>query len=159
MKKLNPNLALIAFLFVGGYFAFGNDILKALGVKKSAEKKQSEDSLNKQEVKYNFWAGIAAMKIAVGSKKTIKLLTASDANILAKRIYNAWGVFNDNEEALYAVFRELRYQSQVASLVDAYRSLYKLDLLGALKSKLNDKELAEVIHIISIKPTGIENIK
>ena len=162
MNKINPNLVLIALLGVGGYFAF-NKILEAFGIKDTAAEeaaaKAAAKALKEQESKYNFWSGIAAVKIAVGSKQTIKLLTAKDANILAKRIYNSFGTFNDDEEALFAVFRELRYQSQVASLVDAYRSLYKLDLLNTLKAKLSDAELSEVIYIITTIPTGIEKAK
>ena len=158
MNKINPNLVLIALLGVGGYFAF-NKILIALGVKDSKAEEEAKKALKEQESKYNFWSGIASVKIAVGSKKTIKLLTASDALILAKRINNAFGTFNDDEEAIYAVFRELRYQTQIASIVDAYRSAYKLDLLTTLKAKLSDTELAEVINIITTIPTGIDNAK
>ncbi len=159
MKGLNANLAIVALLLVGGYFAVGNDLLKAFGVKKSADDKKNDENLNIQEKKYNFWGGIANMKIAVGSKKTITLLTAKDAQILAKRIYDAFGNFNDDEEALYAVFRGLRFQSQVSSLVDAYQSLYKKDLLTTLKANLSDSELGELLNIVSNKPTGISNIK
>ena len=162
MNKINPNLVLIALLAVGGYFGL-NKILEAFGVKDSAEeeaaRKEGNKALKEQESKYNIWSGIASLKIAVGSKKTIKLLTERDADILAKRIYNAFGAFNDDEAAIFAVFREIRYQTQVASLVDAYRKLYKVDLLNTLKIKLSTAELSEVIYIITTIPTGIENAK
>ena len=159
MQKVNYNLVLIAGLLVGGYFAFGNDILKFFGVKKTAEEKKTDEALKEQEKKYNFWGGIANMKLAIGQKKNMILLTYKDSQILAKRIENSFGTFNDDEEALYSVFRELRYQSQVSSLVDAYKALYKSDLLNKLKAKLSDSEYYEVIRIVSLKPTGITNIK
>ena len=159
MNKVNINLVIVAGLLVGGYFAFGNDILKALGIKKGEEEKKADENLKVQEKKFNFWGGIALMKLAVGSKKTITLLTQKDADILAKRIYSAWSAFNDDEDKVFGVFRELRYQSQVSSLVDAYRKIYKADLLTTLKGKLSDSELAEALSIVANKPTGITNIK
>jgi hypothetical protein len=87
------------------------------------------------------------------------LLTVADSQILAKRINNAFGTFNDDEDAIFGVFRGIRYQSQVSSLVDAYRTAYKADLLTTLKGNLSDAELAELLNIVSIKPTGITNLK
>jgi hypothetical protein len=158
-QKVNYNLIIVAGLLVGGYFAFGNDILKALGIKKTAEDKKTDENLNIQEKKYNFWGGIANMKIAIGPKKNMVLLTVADSQILAKRINNAFGTFNDDEDAIFGVFRGIRYQSQVSSLVDAYRTAYKADLLTTLKGNLSDAELAELLNIVSIKPTGITNLK
>jgi hypothetical protein len=100
---------------------------------------------------------VASLQKTIKTTQTIKLLTASDSVIIARKINNAWGTFNDDEEAVYAAFRGLRYQTQVSSLVDAYKKLFNKDLLTTLKSNLSDGEFTEVINIISTKPIGIEN--
>lgn len=150
MNKVNPNLIIIAALAIGGYFAYN----KFFG--KSKEEKQADKALEDQEKKNNIWAGVASLQKTIKTTQTIKLLTASDSNIIAKKINNAWGNFNDDEEAVYAAFRGLRYQTQVSSLVDAYKKLYNKDLLTTLKSNLSDSEFNEVINIINTKPIGIE---
>lgn len=153
MNKVNINLVIIAGLLVGGYFAFN----KIFG--KSKEDKEAEKDLKEQEKKNNIWAGVASLKTNVKPSQNIYLLTTSDANIIAKKINSAFGTFNDDEEAIYGVFRKLRYQTQVASIVDAYKTLFNQDLLTTLKSKLSDSEFYEVIRIIDTKPIGVENKK
>jgi hypothetical protein len=150
INKVNPNLVIIAVLAIGGYFAYN----KFFGPSK--KEKQGDKFLEEQEKKTNIWAGVASLQKTIKPTQTIKLLTFSDSNIIAKKINDAWGYFNDDEEAVYAAFRALRFQTQVASLVDAYRKLYNKDLLNTLKSNLNDAELYEVINIIGTKPIGIE---
>jgi hypothetical protein len=151
MNKLNPNLVIIAALAIGGFIAYN----KFFG--KSKEERLSEKALEEQEKKNNIWAGVASLQKTIKTTQTIKLLTASDSVIIARKINNAWGTFNDDEEAVYAAFRGLRYQTQVSSLVDAYKKLFNKDLLTTLKSNLSDSEFTEVINIISTKPIGIEN--
>jgi hypothetical protein len=151
MNKLNPNLVIIAALAIGGFIAYN----KFFG--KSKEERQGDKFLEEQEKKNNIWAGVASLQKTIKPTQTIKLLTFSDSNIIAKKINNAWGNFNDDEEAVYAAFRGLRYQSQVSSLVDSYKKLFNKDLLTTLKSNLSDSELYEVINIIGTKPLGIEN--
>jgi hypothetical protein len=150
MNKLNPNLVLIAALLVGGYIAYN----KLFG--KSKEEKEAEKSLEEQEKTNNIWAGVASLQKTIKPNQTIKLLLYNDSVIKAEKIHDAWGTFNDDEEAVYAAFRSLRYQTQVASIVDAYKKLYNKDLLTTLKSNLSDTEFNEVIKIISLKPLGIE---
>jgi hypothetical protein len=150
MNKLNPNLVLIAALLVGGYIAYN----KLFG--KSKEEKEAEKSLEEQEKTNNIWAGVASLQKTIKPNQTIKLLLYNDSVIKAEKIHDAWGTFNDDEEAVYAAFRSLRYQTQVASIVDAYKKLYNKDLLTTLKSNLSDTEFNEVVKIISLKPLGIE---
>lgn len=149
MNKINYNLLIVAGLLVGGYLAFN----KFFG--KSKEDKEAEKNLKEQEKKTNIWAGVASLKATIKSNQNIYLLTAKDAEIIAKKIEDAWSVWGDDEEAIYGVFRKLRYQTQVASIVDAYKRLFNEDLLTTLKEKLSDSELNEIINIISTKPLGI----
>lgn len=156
-SEINPNLIIIGILGVGAYFA-AKPILEALGLKKSKEDKEGEKLLQQQEEKFNIWTGLEAVKRSVGSKKKVYALSFANADAKAKGINDSLGVFNDDEERIYAIFRSLNYQTQVASIVDQYRSLYKTDLLTKLKSSLSDSEMNEVLKIISQKPVGITNI-
>ena len=154
---INANLIIIGILGVGAYIA-AKPILEALGIKKSKEDKEGEKILQQQEEKLNIWTGLEAVKRSVGSKNKVYALTFANADAKAKGINDSLGVFNDDEERIYAIFRSLNYQTQVASIVDRYRALYKTDLLTKLKSSLSDSEFNEVLKIINQKPVGISKI-
>ena len=153
-SSINPNLVLLALLGVGAYFA-SNSILQALGIKKSKEEKESEKILEQQETKINIWQGTEAVKRAAGANSTIKLLSYSSAASKADGIQDSFSFYNDNEERIYAIFRDLNAQTQVASLVDQYRLRHKADLLNALKSNLSTTEVNEITKIINQKPSGV----
>ena len=153
-SSINPNLVLLALLGVGAYFA-SNSILQALGIKKSKEEKESEKILEQQESKINIWQGTEAVKRAAGANSTIKLLSYSSAASKADGIQDSFSFYNDDEERIYAIFRDLNAQTQVASLVDQYRLRHKADLLNALKSNLSTTEVNEITKIINQKPSGV----
>jgi hypothetical protein len=153
-SSINPNLVLLALLGVGAYFA-SNSILQALGIKKSKEEKESEKILEQQETKINIWQGTEAVKRAAGANSTIKLLSYSSAASKADGIQDSFSFYNDDEERIYAIFRDLNAQTQVASLVDQYRLRHKADLLNALKSNLSTTEVNEITKIINQKPSGV----
>lgn len=155
-QKIDYNILLIAGILVGGYFV-GKSILEKLGLKESAEDLETKAKLKEQETKFNIWGGIISLQKAAGTRKVIKVLTKVGSEFYAKQINNALGLFNDDEQAIFGVFRQIRFKSQVASIVTAYFNLYKKDLLTTLKSKLSESELAEVINIIETKPLGITN--
>jgi L-fucose mutarotase/ribose pyranase (RbsD/FucU family) len=155
-QKIDYNLLLIAGLIVGGYFV-GKSILEKLGLKESAEDAATKAKLKNQETKLNIWGGVTSLQKAAGTRKAIQVLTKAGAEFYAKQINKAFGIVNDDEQAIYGVFRQLRFKSQVASVVTAFFNLYKRDLLTTLKSKLSESELAEIINIIETKPLGITN--
>jgi len=153
-QKIDYNILLIAGILFGGYF-IGKNILEAFGLKESAEDKAVKAKLKEQETKLNIWSGLASLRKAAGANRKISVLTNAGAKFYAKQINNAFSIVNDDEQQIYAVFRQLRFKTQVASIVSAYFDLYKKDLLTTLKAKLSDKELAEIINIIETKPLGI----
>lgn len=69
-------------------------------------------------------------------------------------LWDATGIFNDDEEAIYGVFRSLDYKTMVSDLAEAFFKAKKKDLYGYLKNYLNTAELATVIGIINKKPAG-----
>lgn len=155
-QKIDYNILLIGGLFVAGYFVI-KPILEKLGIKESAEDREVKQKLKEQEVKLNIWGGLPSMVKAAGNKKTLKVLTAAGADSYAKQINKSFGVFGDDEEQIYGVFRNLRFKTQVGSLVTAYFKLFKKDLLTDLKSRLSESEFATIVNIIETKPSGIEN--
>ncbi len=155
-QKIDTNILLIGGLFVAGYFVI-KPILEKLGLKESAEDKALKEKLKDQEVKLNIWGGLPTMIKAAGNKKTLKVLTVAGAESYAKQINNAFSIFGDDEDQINGVFRNLRYKTQVGSLVTAYFKLFKKDLLTELKSRLSESELNTIISIIETKPSGIEN--
>lgn len=155
-QKIDYNILLIAGILVGGYFV-GKSILEKLGLKDSAEDTATKAKLKEQESKFNIWGGLNSLKKAAGTRKNIVVLTKAGAEFYAKQINKAFGIVNDDEQAIFGVFRQLRFKSQVASIVTEFFNLYKRDLLTTLKSKLSESELAEIINIIETKPLGITN--
>lgn len=155
-QKIDYNILLIAGILVGGYFV-GSSILEKLGIKESAQDRETKAKLKEQEKKFNIWGGVNSLRKTAGTRTNIFLLTKQGAEFFAKQINKAFGVFNDNEQAIYGVFRQLRYKSQVASIVSEYYNLYKKDLLTTLKNELSDAEMSEIINIIETKPLGISN--
>ena len=89
------------------------------------------------------------LKNADGRVIILKEQTAAQ---YARDIYNAWGSFNDDEHAIYNVFRKLKDKVQVAQVAKAYATAYHKNLIDILKSKLWDSELKTVMKIINPLP-------
>jgi len=77
------------------------------------------------------------------------LLTVASARGLNKIIFDAKGYFNDDEAAVYGVFGQLTYKTQVSFLADQFFLVYKQSLYGFLQNMFNDKELAQVAIIVN----------
>jgi len=154
-SKIDYNLIFKAGIAVGVYFLVIKPLTEKLGLKASSEEKEAEKILEKQETKINIWQGVEAVKRAAGANSTIKLLSYSSAASKADGIQDSFSFYNDDEERIYAIFRDLNAQTQVASLVDQYRLRHKADLLNALKSNLSTTEVNEITKIINQKPSGV----
>lgn len=151
---ININTLLVVGAAVGAYFFVLKPILEATGIKSTAEeletKRKAADLDNK-----GIWDNVKALQKKYPIGTTFQLLKIVEADQLARNIENAWGTFNDDEEQVYAQFRAIRFQSQVSSIVDAYKKLYNADLQNTLKSNLSSSEFAVITNIISSKPSGI----
>jgi len=154
-SKIDYNLIFKAGIAVGVYFLVIKPLTEKLGLKASSEEKEAEKILEQQETKINIWQGTEAVKRAAGANSTIKILSYSSAASKADGIQDSFSFYNDNEERIYAIFRDLNAQTQVASLVDQYRLRHKADLLNALKSNLSTTEVNEITKIIDQKPSGV----
>lgn len=131
-------------LALGGYKLF-----QKLGLLKTKEDRETEKNIESAEKvpdSANFFSPTA--KIPKGSL----LLTAAGAAALAKKLMKARGFFNDDEEAIYGIFRSLKTRSQITSLAFAFQKLYGKDLYFWLKAIMSAGELAVVVKIVNSKP-------
>lgn len=80
------------------------------------------------------------------------LLTQAGAAAYVDDLWNATGYFNDDEEAIYGVFRAMRTQSQISALAKRFNQLKNQDLYSYLRNYLNDNEMLTVKKIIDQKP-------
>jgi hypothetical protein len=157
-QKIDYNIVLIGGLLVGGFFVV-KSILQKLNIvdnpeEKAAKNKATKD-LKEQERVLNIWAGTVNLAKSLPKNKKAQILTKAGAESYAKQINDAFGIFNDNEEKVFAVFRNIRFQTQVSSLVDAFNRLYRKDLLSFLRAKLSETEFNTITDIISQKNKGV----
>lgn len=75
---------------------------------------------------------------------------------LAKRIDDSKGLFNDDEDTLYDVFRSISTQWQLSFLAAIFSAYYKKDLFLYLKSFLNANELNSLLSMIKNYPQYIK---
>lgn len=75
------------------------------------------------------------------------LVTRATAQQLAKKIYDADDLTDDDENDVYAALRQLQYKTQVSWLADVFNQMYQQDLYGYMRSFLDDNEM-NVVHAI-----------
>ena len=104
-----------------------------------AEKAQIIELLSDNEYfKPGIWKGIPAKR----------LYTTEYSRQLATKIKKAFGLLNDKEEVIYAVFRSLKDKANISQIAFAYMALYNTDLLGELIARLSKSELQMIYNII-----------
>jgi hypothetical protein len=145
-------------LYGGGllivYFGILRPLLEKLGL---ATSKAEQQVINQQNLPNNknpfspiYWKTIP----------NAKLITRNATNSLCKRIYDAMGYFSDDEPAVFSVFSQLKYKTQISWLADVFQQNYKMDLLDFLKrgkgqlpqAGLNDTELQQILNIVNALP-------
>jgi|SRR3954468_1520733 len=93
----------------------------------------------------------------IGKKlsKPLYMLTVGSAKGFAKDIKDAWGMFDDDENKIYSVFRALKDQVQVSQVAFQYynSSTDKINLIDDLKSRLNTDEVGQILGIVKKLPT------
>jgi hypothetical protein len=156
MKQDNKQLIVYGGGIVLLYFGVLRPILNKLGITKSPEQRVI-DAQNNLPNKDNPFSPVFYKQAPSGAL----LLTRKSAEYYAKQIYDAMGVFSDDESKVYGVFRAMKSQSQVSILCDVFQQVYKLDLLDYLKrgysqwnsaSGLNENEINTVLQIVKQLP-------
>jgi hypothetical protein len=91
------------------------------------------------------------LRKSLKSGVSILVMRDKDAAAMADRIYNAFGTFNDEEEKIYQVLRELKDKVQVSQVSAEYEKSYGVSLTEEFTDKLSDSEIKTVIDIIKSK--------
>jgi len=146
-------------LYAGGLvllYVAGNKIFQKLGIVKDQEDMAAEAANAQVESENYFDPLYHKEKLRVyGEIKTL-----SDKGVYyAKKLYDAKGVFNDDEDTVYGVFRALNYKTQVSVVADAFFKLYNKDLKNYLQPPngfLSDAEWNEVVKICGKLGTGVK---
>ena len=148
-----------SYILPVGLVLIGYTVLQKFGLVPSQESKATEAAaLSLRSFKPfnpNFIKNTINSKGTPGQQFTVKKLTPARAAAVALQLKKAKGIFNDNEDAIYSVFRTLEYQSQVSQIAAEFLKLTKLELLTYLESFMNQKELAQIADIINVLPLGI----
>jgi len=142
-QKIDYNLIIIAGIFAGVYFG-GRKVLQSFGI--ISDQTETRDLRELETENYfnpNYWRQFGAGAL---------ILTESDARRYSDTIKDAYGIFNDDENAIYGVFELLKTKSQISYLALKFNQYYNMSLLGYLQSFLNESELAKVADIINKKP-------
>ncbi|MBS1635361.1 MAG: hypothetical protein JST26_05515 [Bacteroidetes bacterium] len=92
----------------------------------------------------------------IGKKlnKPMYMLTQASAKAFAKDIMDSWGVFDDDENKIYSVFRALKDHVQVSQMAYQYylSNKNKINLIDDLKSRLSTDEVGQVMAIVKKMP-------
>lgn len=152
-------------LLVVAYFGIIKPLTEKLGLTKSPEDREREKDIDaaikKDGWNPNFYKSYLTNPANAGKKVCLKTSASLDA--LAKQISDAWGTFNDDENAIYAALRQLRSHVQLSQLCERYALRYKTDLLTRLKNQwykwddgLEPQEFIEVAKIVNALPINVE---
>jgi hypothetical protein len=145
-NKIDVNLILKIGVGLAAYFFVLKPILEKTGIVKSTEEKENEQS----EITQEGWSPLFWKK-AAAEKKYVKADTINPTILTAyaTKIYNSFGTFNDDETAIYSVFKQINTQVNLSLLVWAYAALYKADLFKELQTKLSDEELNTIVKYVN----------
>lgn len=133
------------------YFGIIKPLTDKLGLTKDAASKEF-DNQDKNAASVGSYWNIRYWN----SAKTAQLLKSSTAIALCKQLWDAKGVFNDDEDSVYAVFKSLKYKSQISAVAAYFYQQYKKDLYTWLKGFLNQEELKTILDYTDNLPTGLK---
>jgi hypothetical protein len=146
-NSVDPNILIKAGISLAGLFIVYK-ILQKVGVFPSKESNESKQNLLQLENATVWDYNKFLSNLPAGAK----LLTQNGAEAYVDDLWNATGYFNDDEEAIFGVFRAMKTQSQISNLAKRFNQLKAQDLYSYLKNYLNEEELLTVKKIIDQKP-------
>lgn len=85
-----------------------------------------------------------------GTISTVSYVTVLTS--LAKQIFDAKGIFNDDEDKIYGAFQACKNQAQISIMSGFFLNNYKRDLWTYLQSFLDTEQQAKIYNIIKGKP-------
>lgn len=146
-NQIDPNTIIKAAVTLTGIYLVYK-VLQKVGVVPSSESTAAAQNLQQLE-SASYWDYNNFFKTAPPGHA---LLTMAGAAAFVDTLWDATSFYNDDEEAIYGVFRAMRTQSQVAALAKRFNQLKATDLYGYLSNYLNESELLKVKGIIDQKP-------
>ena len=141
----NAPLILIGGLGIGAYVFVIKPLLESLGLKDSAEDK----AYTKKEKQLNLTAFDPKFLNAV--PKVSGIFNAATGKALAEKLYDAHGLFNDNEDKVYGVFKQCKAKSDVSTIAYYFNCMYSKDLHSYLDF-LDQAEKTKIQDIIEVLP-------
>lgn len=155
IDKISRN-ATPLLLLAGGAIAYFK-ILKPILDKLGPGEAHKDDVKQIEQLKSeNYFDGDFANEL----KKTNVILTLTEygKQTYSKIIWDAKGIpylTNDDEAAVYGVFRALKSKTQISVLAEYFFQKYNKDLKTFLQSFLNQNEFGNVATICNKLPIGI----
>jgi hypothetical protein len=110
-------------------------------------KTQDEKNQEKQEQDYSSSATSPFNPNYYKSVSGAQLVTKANAQAIAQTLYDAHGLFNDDEQAVYGALRQLSYKTQLSWVADVFYQQYQQDLYQYLRNFLDDSEMSIVNSI------------
>lgn len=130
-------------------YLFGRTLMKKLGLLPGASDEADDKALQQAGAEGyfspNYWKKMTPCTI----------LTSAAAASLAKTIYQAKGVFNDDEQAVIGAFRQIRYKTQVSYLAQVFYQTYQQDLYAYVRNfSFDHAELKTIVSFLNTLPSG-----
>lgn len=156
-KDKTTRIVILGIVVVIAIKAFGmlDSLLIAFGLKKNPDTAHLDQQAENPD---SFWNPNFYKSGPAGTL----LLTVASADKKVQQIYDAIGLFDDDEEAVIAVFKSLRTQSQASFLAERFAVLYNADLLTWLrgsgfwpKDRLSDADVKQITDYVSKLPKYI----
>ena len=169
MKQDNPINKILdnpipLLIIVGSILAY-KDIIKPIIDKISdpfgKSEQHKDDVKNIEQLKNENYFDSSYYQDLKSSGYVVRILTPSALDKYSKLIYEAKGIpylTNDDEEAVYGVFRAITTKTQVSKLSEYFFSKYNKDLKAFLQSFLNQNEFGNVATICNKLPIGITDM-
>ena len=150
-------IAVLLFIFGKKIIAWISDMFASIGIGKDKDDETVGDAVEGSGSSSSPW-NPAYWKSVNGGTKPISYALA---DTLIKKLTDAMGFFNDDEEAVYGVFKQLPSQAAVSFMADRFFQLKSADLLAWLRGgnmwsmgqdHLSNEDVAEIIKIVNKLP-------
>lgn len=142
-----------------GILVLVGSVAQKFGLLPSAESKKTEKDAaaltTLTAFNRNFAKDYIKQKGTPGRQYKTVLLTTPKAELLAQQLKKAKGIFNDDESAVYSVFRIVKTQTQISQVAKVFFDLTGRELVSFLESFMNEKELAKIYELVNGLPVGI----
>lgn len=155
--KLDSGSVMAIGLLVAGLMGFSlvKEILEWLGLWKSKDTKDLDNASTNPE---SFWNPNYWQTIKPSNKNWTYAITDTQAAQMCTAINDAFGPFNDDEEAVIGIFKSLRTKANCSFLCYIFQQVYGQDLLTWLRGgwwpqdRLSDSDVNTINQYINNLP-------